>query len=757
MKLKHEDNIVLSNTQNERRFTINPTAKAFRILSDSLYSRKIEAIIRELSCNAYDSHVMADKTDVPFDIHLPTQWEPYFSVEDFGLGLSKEDVESIYTSYFTSTKTESNDVIGALGLGSKTPFAYTDTFNIRTRKNGIELHYNAFINSFGEPSVSLISEKQTSEQNGVLITVPVRDSDFHKFKSDAEKVFAWFKVQPTTNIYIHPDRSDYDKLSEKDYHIQVSRYNSDFVIAVMGNVAYRVDSVNKTFEEHLTDSAKNFMKNNSLLVRFEIGDLDVAASRETISFDEGTRDFFLNKVNSIIDDFGAEVQGHIDNEITDVRDAINYVERQVGQWAWHVFKYKGGYLHDYRSKCLNKVLVEQIVANDLKMVDEYLDGTLLVDDQGNPRQVKESVSDVIEESFYGYKTNRHNTITLLNLRWNDRLISRIGSSSSMIILEGKAEGVHAAAKEIAKQLNYLIGVYITERKLSDETKEYMTNMLGDKFVVIDSVEYCTERNDRLKEERRLKALERKANIAKKPTLRKPRKPKNSIWVKELFDNTKGVQDRTLIDPDTYADKRIMVLRKDRSKYSFEANNTSYHFDRQYISFYLMSFKLDAIIVLANSEYDRLITKLPSIVNDEVINLWLKKEVLDHTLVYQRILGYEYCISSIDDLMTFNYDSGKLAQMAFDVLKSSCPVTEILLDIIENNRYINVPYQYNYDQPASTHIKDLIDMYRVNNETVYSEIVSQYPMLQYLNKNTPQEMVDSYIELINSKNNLQLVA
>ena len=124
MKLGIDVNeVVLSNVGTTGEFKIRNSAKAFKILSDGLYSNKIKAVIRELSCNAVDSHVAANKADTPFEVHLPTVLEPWFSVRDFGLGLDGDQVENIYTTYFESTKTESNDFIGALGLGSKSPFS----------------------------------------------------------------------------------------------------------------------------------------------------------------------------------------------------------------------------------------------------------------------------------------------------------------------------------------------------------------------------------------------------------------------------------------------------------------------------------------------------------------------------------------------------------------------------------------------------------------------------------------------------------
>jgi HSP90 family molecular chaperone len=45
--------------ESNNQFTIAQTSKMFKILSDSLYSDKVMAVIRELSTNAYDAHIAA--------------------------------------------------------------------------------------------------------------------------------------------------------------------------------------------------------------------------------------------------------------------------------------------------------------------------------------------------------------------------------------------------------------------------------------------------------------------------------------------------------------------------------------------------------------------------------------------------------------------------------------------------------------------------------------------------------------------------
>jgi len=111
-------------------FTIQANAKMFRILSSGLYSNKEKAIIREVSCNAYDANIDAGNGDIPIEVHLPNVLEPYFSIKDSGTGLTPEQMTDIYTQYGNSTKTDDNRMIGALGLGSKSPFSYIDSFTV---------------------------------------------------------------------------------------------------------------------------------------------------------------------------------------------------------------------------------------------------------------------------------------------------------------------------------------------------------------------------------------------------------------------------------------------------------------------------------------------------------------------------------------------------------------------------------------------------------------------------------------------------
>jgi hypothetical protein len=306
MKLHNtvDDVAILSNVGEVGEFRIRNSAKAFSILSSGLYANKIRAIIRELSCNAVDSHVAAGKQNTPFDVHLPNAIEPYFSIRDYGTGLSHEQVTNIYTTYFESTKTNSNDFIGALGLGSKSPFSYTDNFTVTAVKDGRKGIYTAFINNQGVPSIALMSESQVSEPNGVEIRFAVEDS-FYKFVEEAKEVYRFFKLRPVISgagnfkfqdpVYRHKDLLP-------GIHIWEGRS-----VAVMGNIAYPIEVPNA---EQVLGPLHSLL--NNLVIEFDIGELDFQASREGLSYIPATIDSIKKKLTL--------VQLHMDKYLADKVD-----------------------------------------------------------------------------------------------------------------------------------------------------------------------------------------------------------------------------------------------------------------------------------------------------------------------------------------------------------------------------------------------------------------------------------------------------
>jgi hypothetical protein len=293
-----ENEAIISNVNNIGEFRIKNSSKAFHILSSGLYENKIRAIIRELSCNAHDSHVAAGKHETPFDVHLPNTFDPWFSIRDYGTGLTHDQVINIYTTYFESTKTNSNEFIGALGLGSKSPFSYTDNFTVIAIKDRIKGIYTAFINAQGVPSIALMTSEESDEPNGVEVKFSVENtSDFTKFCREAEYVYSYFKLMPVVsgNSYFNVIRHQY---ADVDIIPGVHRLQrSGASIAVMGNIAYPIRVPNA--EQNLGPLTN--LLNCNLELHFEIGELDFQASREGLSYIPQTIEAIKNKLQSLSD------------------------------------------------------------------------------------------------------------------------------------------------------------------------------------------------------------------------------------------------------------------------------------------------------------------------------------------------------------------------------------------------------------------------------------------------------------------------
>ena len=332
------------------QFTISQNAKMFKILSDSLYSDKVQAVIRELATNAYDSHVSAGNKN-PFLVKLPTAADPNFSVRDYGTGLSQQDMESLYTTYGASNKNDSNDFVGCLGLGSKSPFAYTKSFTTTSYFNGTQYTYIAAIDDAGVPNLNLIHSCETSEPNGLEISFAVKQYDFHEFSQKAIRVFHYFKMKPIISGGVNWDFTK--EYSQRNIIIdgdgwRVCRLNNDNnkfpnayhriqsgVIALMGNIAYPVEvshligeekaetpdhiaKWNRAFNKADIASWKSFVgeildQGLYLELEFNIGELEMDVSREGLQYTksvvktlrEKTQDIFLELKKNFSDKIAA--------------------------------------------------------------------------------------------------------------------------------------------------------------------------------------------------------------------------------------------------------------------------------------------------------------------------------------------------------------------------------------------------------------------------------------------------------------------
>jgi hypothetical protein len=189
--------------------------------------------------NAFDAMQDAGKADQPIKIQIPNALNDYyFSVRDFGNSMCEETIKNVYMRVNTSTKSKSNTAIGGFGIGSKTPWAYTDTYILTTYLNGLETKY-ALVK--GRSSVQIVYQGETTQKNGTEVIFKVDDNDEKRFAEAIQRISLCAKTKPEINGDMSLDFKEKDIISPSVSIVSSDILDSQTVYINLGGVLYRTD------------------------------------------------------------------------------------------------------------------------------------------------------------------------------------------------------------------------------------------------------------------------------------------------------------------------------------------------------------------------------------------------------------------------------------------------------------------------------------------------------------------------------------
>lgn len=330
-------------------YRIANTPHMFNILSSGLYSDKIAAVLREIGCNAQDAHVMNGTPELPFEVKLPTSLDRTFYIKDWGPGLDDDEVRQLYTTYGASTKQQSNDVTGAFGLGSKSPFAYTlhsnqggDGFTVTAVKNGIMRSYVCHLDDAGAPAISLLHSAPAPKdwQHGVSVGFSVQNHDINAFRVKAIQIFRWFAVKPRVlGVTAKELEAPKGKMEFPEFSLHNEGISTSSVL--MGNVIYPIDA-NKLleFEEFKNEKYSALFRYGKVLLRLPIGAVLMTPAREQLQYTQGTRDSLRQAADKIIATIQADVEKQVVRHVKQRYKLIQLVDemrKSVGAHLQHLF------------------------------------------------------------------------------------------------------------------------------------------------------------------------------------------------------------------------------------------------------------------------------------------------------------------------------------------------------------------------------------------------------------------------------------
>lgn len=305
--VKNTDIVMSGNLNGDKiQMGIHPLAlqKLIGIVTD-LYSDPVGAVIREYSTNAIDSHIAAGQKR-PVEVSLPSPLSPYFRVRDFGLGMSVEQVRETYSQYGASTKDNSNDFNGMLGLGSKSALTYTNQFNVIATYNGVRAQIVVSRAQDGTGTMEVVDTVATTDGNGVEIVIPVKYGT--EFEQKARKFYSFWKPGTVLVNGKEPSLITGTEVCPGVYTVQ--GLDDDYI--VQGNVAYPV-------EPGLYSA--NYYKDFGVVAYVPNGSVSFAPSREALMYDEGTKKVIAKITADFEKGLTASIQQNI-NESIDHAEAL---------------------------------------------------------------------------------------------------------------------------------------------------------------------------------------------------------------------------------------------------------------------------------------------------------------------------------------------------------------------------------------------------------------------------------------------------
>lgn len=289
LQQKIDSDVVKVGQTVERQFTVLSNSKMFDILSDKLYSDKMMAPIRELSTNAYDAGIEAGLEGHDFKVHVPTFDEDWFSVTDHGNGMDAEEIEELYSVYGMSSKENTNSMVGCLGLGSKSPFAYTDAFTVDSVKGGKRYVYRCFMEN-GVPKMARLLECDSTERSGVCVKFNVKSQDIAEFSVKCASFFSYWREIPEFEGGVPLMVSDFsskvfvDICGVRVVSDPYSGWGPASIKVMMGNVVYgcSYESICSSFSETKVKNWISGLNRCIVVAEVPIGSVTMTVSRETI-------------------------------------------------------------------------------------------------------------------------------------------------------------------------------------------------------------------------------------------------------------------------------------------------------------------------------------------------------------------------------------------------------------------------------------------------------------------------------------------
>jgi len=275
-----------------RSFGVSDDPMLMSMLSTGFYQKPLRTMIQEVMFNAWDAHRMGNCQDRPIDIYLNETTG--LIIRDYGPGIdpgeNDDNMHEIYCMYGGSTKRKMKNQTGGFGLGSKSPFAYTESFTVTSHYGGTKNMYlisRVSEANGGKPGMTCLVRVPTTE-TGLLVTIPLKKGDMLKAYEHIKDVLFLSGIKAMIHYEDEKDEFiDSDSLTVGQYLID-ENHRQGRIWAVYGGVRYEIPMFEEYEDEY--DFMKLISKGYDLFVGFAPDTLSPLPNREGLNMGEKSKE-----------------------------------------------------------------------------------------------------------------------------------------------------------------------------------------------------------------------------------------------------------------------------------------------------------------------------------------------------------------------------------------------------------------------------------------------------------------------------------
>lgn len=515
------------------------------------YSNPVSSVVREITSNAVDANNETGEdhsVDITYD-HSDINQNIMLKFRDYGYGISPEKFENVYMSLYESDKRDSNDHIGAFGIGSKSSLSVADNYYVRTIHEGVCYLYlvwndGVYINS------TLMDEFETSEHQGTEIQVPVDKISYNVLLEALRDQLAFFR-----NIRIHGMGMEPNKIVEGENFI-VSTWSQKPSIC-LGCVKYNIDfdSIKQYDEDDfMEDSLRGLLKNSNVGLKFDIGELGVTSKREGIKYNKESAKLILERARKVKD----ELRELNKKRLEEINDLPTYLSQLMDNFLSNDTSIVLGEVEVRSGMPLKRLTVEGErgrIVSDLNIESSF--------------RTKDIIKDFSSYRIDHYNFKSYNTDTSFRTVLRKFLAGEI----DLVVAEGRPDSIRKNFS--IEQRKYLEWGYILELPFNREYEHLVHNgdhkefqeflkLLKEDLINKGAIDY-NEITPTQEEEELRKSMKEQMSLEEY---------KRSITYREaVYVSEKGIEFRECKDINRIFPKQTVIygFQKDRDKLLFLAS------------------------------------------------------------------------------------------------------------------------------------------------------------------------------------------